>query len=182
MLTGRKTPISRIFLLTMLAFLLATLAAGCGQGDSQSRKGSSKLAPEFSLVSLDGKKLTRESLQGKVVILDFWATWCPPCRAAIPHLVELDKKYRDRGLVIIGISLDRGGQDEVLKFARENHIGYELVMGSDNDIQKCFADVTSIPTIMLLNQKAEIVFRAVGFNADIAQTVEEKITELLGSQ
>ncbi|MBW1644841.1 MAG: TlpA family protein disulfide reductase [Deltaproteobacteria bacterium] len=178
-MSARRTrQTARFFLYTMLALLL-TWTAGCGKNEQAGKKKAGKLAPDFSLVSLDGKQLTRESLQGKVVILDFWATWCPPCRAAVPHLVELDKKYRDQGLVIIGISLDRGGKDEVLKFARENQVSYDLVLGVDNDILKSFSDVTSIPTIILLNQKSEIVFRAVGFNADISQTVEKKVKELL---
>ena len=178
MLTIKLKSTKKPFLFAALLFILLT-GMGCGKSDQPKERDIGKLAPDFSLVSLDGQKLSRESLKGNVVILDFWATWCPPCRAAIPHLVELDRKYGPEGLVIIGISLDRGGQDEVMKFAKENRISYDLVMGTENDILKAFGNITSIPTIILLNQKSEIIFKAVGYNSDIAQTIDQKIAKLL---
>ncbi|NIA19479.1 MAG: redoxin domain-containing protein [Xanthomonadaceae bacterium] len=160
-----------------LVLILCGLIA-CGDSSAPKQKNG-KLAPDFSLTSLDGKELTRDSLKGKVVILDFWATWCPPCRAAIPHLVEMYKKYHDQGLVVVGISLDRGGKEEVSDFAERNHIDYDLVMGVNNAILKDFGEVSSIPTIIILNQQAEIIFKAVGYNAEIAQTIDDKVTESL---
>lgn len=160
-----------------LLFILCGLI-GCGDSSAPKQKNAN-LAPDFSMTSLDGKKLTRDSLKGKVVILDFWATWCPPCRAAIPHLVEIHKKYRDQGLVVVGISLDRGGKEEVADFAERNHIDYDLVMGVNNSILKNFGDVSSIPTIIILNRKSEIIFKAVGFNSEIAQTIDSKVAEAL---
>ncbi|MBN2332030.1 MAG: TlpA family protein disulfide reductase [Deltaproteobacteria bacterium] len=165
-------------LLTIVLFLILISFCSCGQSSGPEEK-KGKLAPDFSLTSFAGKKLTRDSLNGKVVILDFWATWCPPCRAAIPHLVELDKEYRDRGLVIIGVSLDRGGKEEVADFARRNQMDYDLALGIDNAILKSFGEISSIPTMIVLNQKSEIVFRAVGFNNEIAQAIDDKIIELL---
>jgi len=150
----------------------------CSDSSAPKQKNE-KLAPDFSLTSLDGKKLTRDSLKGKVVILDFWATWCPPCRASIPHLVELYKKYHDQGLVVVGISLDRGGGQEVSDFAERNHIDYDLVMGVNNAIIKDFGEVSSIPTIIILNRQAEIVFKAVGYNPEIARAIDNKVAESL---
>ena len=164
----------KIFALFLILFGLI----GCGDSSAPKQKNA-KLAPDFSMTSLDGKELTRDSLKGKVVILDFWATWCPPCRAAIPHLVEIHKKYRDQGLVVVGISLDRGGKEEVADFAERNHIDYDLVMGVNNAILKDFGDVSSIPTIIILNRQSEIIFKAVGFNAEIAQTIDSKVAESL---
>ncbi|HDJ28540.1 MAG TPA: TlpA family protein disulfide reductase [Proteobacteria bacterium] len=173
-LKARDRSCMRIF---ALALILCGLIA-CGDSSAPKQKNA-KLAPDFSLTSLDGKEITRDSLKGKVVILDFWATWCPPCRAAIPHLVEMHKKYRDQGLVVVGISLDRGGKEEVSDFAERNHIDYDLVMGVNNAILKDFGEVSSIPTIIILNQQAEIIFKAVGYNAEIAQTIDSKVAESL---
>jgi len=172
--TARNRTYIKIFALVLI--FCALIACGDSSAPKQ-KKG--KLAPDFSLTSLDGKKLNRDSLKGKVVILDFWATWCPPCRAAIPHLVELHKKYGDQGLVVIGISLDRGGKEEVADFAERNHIDYDLVMGINNAILKDFGDVSSIPTIIVLNQQAEIIFKAVGYNAEIAKNIDSKVAESL---
>ncbi|RLB65370.1 MAG: TlpA family protein disulfide reductase [Deltaproteobacteria bacterium] len=176
-MSATKTRFSTYLKIFVLGFILCGLIS-CG--DSSGPKGKKgKTAPDFSLTSLDGKKITRDSLKGKVVILDFWATWCPPCRAAIPHLVELHKKYHDQGLVIVGISLDRGGKDEVSDFAERNHIDYDLVMGINNAILKDFGEVSSIPTIIILNQQSEILFKAVGYNAEIAKTIDETVAKLL---
>jgi len=163
---------------TLVLLLILCGLIACGDSSTPKQKNE-KLAPDFSLTSLDGKKITRDSLKGKVVILDFWATWCPPCRAAIPHLVELYKKYGNQGLVIVGVSLDRGGKEEVADFAERNHIDYNLVMGANNAILKDFGDVSSIPTIIILNQQSEIIFKAVGYNAEIAQTIDGKVVESL---
>lgn len=176
-MTVLKTKYGLYLKIIAVAFVLCGFIA-CGDSSAPKKK-EGKLAPDFSLTSLDGKKLSRDALKGKVVILDFWATWCPPCRAAIPHLVELHKKYRDQGLVIIGISLDRGGKDEVADFAERNHIDYDLVMGVNNAILKDFGAVSSIPTIIVLNQQAEITFKSVGYNAEIAKNIEEKVVESL---
>ena len=172
-----KTRLSTFLKIIALTLILCGLIS-CGDSSSPKNK-KGKLAPDCSLTSLDGKKISRDSLKGKVVILDFWATWCPPCRAAIPHLVELHKKYQQQGLEIIGISLDRGGKDEVAEFGERNHVDYDLVMGINNAILKDFGEVSSIPTIIVLNQQSEIVFKAVGYNAEIAKTIDETVAKLL---
>ncbi len=170
---GNRAYIKIFALILILCGLIA-----CGDSSAPKQKNE-KLAPDFSLTSLDGRKLTRDSLKGKVVILDFWATWCPPCRASIPHLVELYKKYHDQGLVVVGVSLDRGGRQEVADFAERNHIDYDLVMGVNNAIIKDFGEVSSIPTIIILNRQAEIIFKAVGYNPEIARTIDNKVAESL---
>src|SRR5262245_16639353 len=85
--------------------------------------------PEFSVRDLDGKTITSGSLRGKVVIVNFWATWCPPCRAEIPDLIALQDKYRDQ-LQIIGISQDETGPEDVRKFATEQRMNYPIVMST----------------------------------------------------
>ena len=88
--------------------------------------------PAWTLKDVDGKPVTSDELKGKVVVLDFWATWCGPCRSEIPGYVELQKKYREAGLAVVGVSLDQDGLEKVRKFIEEKGINYRIVMGDDN--------------------------------------------------
>lgn len=125
-----------------------------------------KKAAEFNLTKIGEKgSLKLSDLKGKVVILDFWATWCPPCRAGIPDLVELKKQYKD-DLEIVGISLDaitRGGmtKDDVIPFMKEFKINYPIVDGDMNVIQ-AYGGIQSIPTSFVIDKKGNVVNMHVG--------------------
>jgi thiol-disulfide isomerase/thioredoxin len=95
------------------------------------------------------------------VVLDFWATWCGPCRSEIPGYVELQKKYGDAGLVIVGVSLDRGGPAIVKKFIEEQKINYLVVMGDDK-IAEAFGGVDAIPTTFIIDRSGTARFRKEG--------------------
>jgi len=118
-------------------------------------------APNFELVDANGKKIRLSDFKGKVVILDFWATWCAPCRMEIPGYVDLYKKYNDRGLEIIGISLDRDGWTPVRPFMKQYNINYPIVIG-DMDIVQAYGGIQSIPTTFIINRNGEVVERKIG--------------------
>ena len=159
-----------------LIILMLSLLSGCG--DSQKKAKVKKSVPAFSLTSLDGNEITRDNLKGKVVILDFWATWCAPCRAAIPHMVDLYETYKDKGLEVVGVSMDQN-QSEVADFIKRNRVPYPIAMGTNNSITKDLGNISSLPTIILLDRKSSIEFKVVGFNAEIGTKLENKIKELL---
>ena len=161
-----------------ICLIIISLSLLSGRGDSQKKTKVKKSVPEFSLTSLDGNQITRDSLKGKVVILDFWATWCAPCRAAIPHLANLYETYKDQGLEVIGVSLDNG-KSEAVDFIKRNRVPYPIAMGTDNSITKDLGNISSLPTIILLNKKSSIELKVVGFNAEIGAKLEKKIKELL---
>ncbi len=173
----RKTPCYN-FIAACLILFIAAMLTGCGDSGSKKAKAP-KVVPNFSLTSLDDQPLTRDNLKGKVVLLDFWATWCAPCRAAIPHLITLYETYHDQGLEVIGVSLDQGGRSDVVDFVKRNHIPYPVAIGTNNSITKDLGNITSLPTIILLSKQSTIEFKVVGFNAEIAGKLESKLKKLL---
>ena len=116
--------------------------------------------PAFTAVDLDGRSVSTESFRGKVVILNFWATWCGPCRAEIPDLVALQERYRDT-LQVIGISQDEAPPAVVKRFAAEHKINYPVLMTTEQ-IDKLFPGISALPTSYIVNRDARVVQKHVG--------------------
>lgn len=144
------------------AALALALLAGRPDAHSESASSAKKTAPAWELKDVDGKKVQSADFKGKVVVLDFWATWCPPCRAEIPGFVELQKQYGDKGLVIVGVSLDEEGPSVVKPFMKKYKINYPIVMG-DQKIVEAFGGVTGIPTTFVIDREGQIISKHVGF-------------------
>jgi cytochrome c biogenesis protein CcmG/thiol:disulfide interchange protein DsbE len=123
--------------------------------------GERKIAPEFVLYTFDGNNLKMSDYRGKIVILDFWATWCPPCRKGIPDLIELQNEFKE-DLVIIGISLDQPSTIGSLKsFIQEYGINYSIVFGT-MEVAMAYGNIQAIPTSFVVNRDGEIVEKFVG--------------------
>jgi thiol-disulfide isomerase/thioredoxin len=133
-------------------------------------------APPFLLQDLDGNPVSTAQWPGKVVILNFWATWCPPCRDEIPLLVELAKKYKD-GLQIVGVSLDDSSPVEVKRFAQIFHVNYPIVMGSHELISE-YGGVPALPTTFLINKEGRIVLKHEGLYPP--EVYETEVRSLMG--
>ncbi|MGQ0734903.1 MAG: TlpA family protein disulfide reductase [Acidobacteriota bacterium] len=130
--------------------------------------------PAFTVTTLDGRTISSADLSGKVTLINFWATWCGPCRAEIPDLVALQERYRE-DLLIIGVSEDEGGTAEVERFAREHRINYPIVMATPQ-LHEAFPGIVALPTSYLLNRDARIVQRQVGL---LDRTLTERATQAL---
>lgn len=135
------------------------------------------LAPDFSLKTLDGEEITLSKLKGKTVLLDFWATWCGPCRESLPHLIQLYKTYHDKGLEIIGMNLDKGDVEKVRHFVKSMDIPYPIIITPD-EVSRNFG-VTGLPTTIFIDKEGHIREKIVGFNGTIAQKMTANIADLL---
>jgi len=133
-------------------------------------------APPFLLLDLDGNVVSTAAWQGKVVLVNFWATWCPPCREEIPILIQLSEKYKD-DLLVIGISVDDGPPDEVKEFARRIGVNYPIVMRSRELIAE-YGGVPALPTTFLVNKDGRVVQKHEGlFSPGLYET---EVRALLG--
>ena len=173
--------VKKLFLVSMIA--LTGFAFNCNQIEAKNSDGDivtinkdSDKAPDFALKSVDGKIVKLSDYKGKIVIIDFWATWCPPCRRGIPDLVELQKEYK-KDLVVIGISLDAAKTiKDVPGFIKEYGINYPIVYG-DQQVTIDYGGIRSIPTSFVIDQKGNVVDSNVGLVSK--DTFVNKIKELL---
>ncbi len=136
------------------------------------------VAADFTLPKLDGTNLSLKDLKGKVVILDFWATWCPPCRKMIPELQNLYNKYKDQGLEVVGLSLDEGTPDNVKSFVENTKITYPIVLGN-REVSKAYGQINAIPTTFIIDKNGVIRDKHIGYQGE--QEMEEIIKPLLGN-
>jgi peroxiredoxin len=118
-------------------------------------------APAWRLKDPAGKEVSSTSLAGKVVVVDFWATWCAPCREEVPGYIDLQTRLGPKGVVVVGLSLDEDGAKAVAAFAKKHGVNYLLLM-ADDAVQKAFGGIESIPTTFLIDREGRIRHRKVG--------------------
>ncbi len=158
------SPVMRTLLRFSLPALLvaaAVLAASLAPGRAHAELADLGAAPDFKFRTFDGRELTRDALKGKVVVVDFWATWCPPCVDELPGYAALQQKHGADGLVIIGVSFDRKKPDFVQQFADRLGVNYPLTMGNA-DVAELFGGFDALPTTFLIDREGRIRHRKVG--------------------
>lgn len=134
-------------------------------------------APEFTLEGLKGSRISLSDLSGKVVMLNVWATWCGPCKREIPDFIEAYERYKDKGLEIIGISVDRISQSRVLQFAEKYKINYPVVMATSR-LTKDYGPFPAIPVTIIIDKNRKIRYRQIGLvNKKFIETWFTKLAE-----
>lgn len=161
---------------TMVALaMVLPLSVGSLAADPLDERDQEKAA-EFRLPTLEGGKVSSEELRGKVVLIDLWATWCPPCLEMIPILEAMHEKYAEKGLAVVGVSLDEEGPSVVDPFVREQGIGYTIAFPNDAFL-KGYGPIEAIPMLFVLDREGKIRKRFVGFHR--RQKLEALVSSLL---
>ncbi len=118
-------------------------------------------APDFTLPTLDGSKITLSEFRGKAVLLNFWATWCAPCKVEMPWFADLQKEYGKDGLVVLGVAMDDSSPASIAKFAHEMGVNYPVLLGTDK-VSDDYGDVQYLPTTFYIGRDGTIVDKMTG--------------------
>jgi thiol-disulfide isomerase/thioredoxin len=153
-----------------VAALLGTVACTLPEEKEASKPatkdvGARKMAPEFTLKDSTGKVVHLSDYKGKVVLLDFWATWCGPCRAEAPIVDQVSRRWRDKGVVVVGVNTDLPDQGDPKAFAMAHNLTYPIVHDTEGQAQRAFA-VDSLPTLVVVSRTGKITAVRTGMTDD----------------
>jgi len=161
----------------MREFLLGRAAPVAADGFA--RPGDRRPAPNFSLTDAAGRQVKLSEFRGKVVLLNFWATWCAPCTKEIPWFVEMQQSHGERGFSVIGVSMDEGGWAAVTPFVKAKGVNYPVVIGND-EMARDFGGVTSLPMSIVIDRSGRVAALHAGicrkdeYESDINRVLNEK--------
>ena len=156
---------------------LAVCLAACSRPPKQA--SNLKPAPDFSLKDATGQTVKLSDFRGKVVLLNFWATWCGPCKIEIPWFISFQQQFKDRDFAVMGISLDEDGWDSVKPYIAQAKINYRIMIGNDQ-IDKAYGGLESLPTTFVIDRGGKIASKHVGLVSK--STYESEIERLLNSK
>lgn len=175
-----------------LALAVCLVLSGCSsshkpaEASSLKPEGKRKAAPEFSLRDINGKNVSLSEYRGKIVLLNFWATWCGPCKMEIPWFADFEQKYKSKGFAVIGVSMDEDGWDSVKPFVEHMHMNYRVVLGNDS-IADIYGGVSALPTTFLIDRQGRIVAAHEGlvskgdYESEIDELLQTSSSAVLGN-
>jgi thiol-disulfide isomerase/thioredoxin len=163
----KRNPLILFFIAAIVA---AMLFAGIRMARNNRANGPAKgqligsLAPDFELQTLDGKNLRLSDLRGKAVLLNFWATYCGPCKIEMPWFVELQREYGPQGFQIVGVAMDDASTEEIAKFAKEMGVNYPILLGKES-VGQSYGGVSVLPTTFFLDRDGKLIAREFGLQS-----------------
>jgi peroxiredoxin len=169
---------------TFAAVFAALWLAGCGGAPDSVRAAvkaetARKPAPDFTLKDGDGKVVKLSDYKGKVVLLNFWATWCGPCKIEIPWFVEFEQNFRDKGFAVLGVSMDEEGWSVVKPYVAAHKVNYRMLIGDDMTAQM-YGGVESLPTSFLIDRQGRTAAVHIGLVSK--KVYQDDIAQLLGKE
>ncbi len=180
----------KILLVMLIALLTVGVFLGCGGNNTSNNSNSapnntsntaknSNLAPDFSWRDSSGKIMHLSDLRGRIVMLDFWATWCGPCKMTIPHVEALYEKYKDKGVVVIGVDLDTAAhRNDVINFIKSHNMHYLVISDAKGGVASQYG-ATSIPRFFIIDKKGGIAFTKIGYDPNMEKIISDEIDKLL---
>jgi peroxiredoxin len=146
---------------------------------SKPTRSNIKAAPEFALKDSDGRTVKLSEYKGKVVLLNFWATWCGPCKVEIPWFIQFEQQYKDRGFAVLGVAMDEEGWSVVRPYITDRKMNYRILLG-DDAVAQSYGGVDSLPTSFIINREGKIAARHVGLVAK--SDYEDEIKDILDNK
>ena len=135
------------------------------------------IAPDFDLKAIDGSSLKLSSLRGKAVLLNFWATYCEPCKVEMPWFVELQKQYGPQGFQVVGVAMDDASADNVLAFAKKMGVNYPILLGQES-VGQSYGGIPVLPTTIFIDRNGKVIAREFGLQS--RSVFVEHIKQALG--
>ena len=172
------TELPKVFAILLFLSLRVATNAQDSAHDTLIPEAQRKSAPDFTLTDAKSRAVTLSAYRDRVVLLDFWATWCGGCKTEIPWYMEFDRKYRDHGLTVIGVAMDDEGRKVVNPFVKQKGIDYTIVIG--NDVLAKQYNLTAMPLTLLIDRKGRVAVSHAGvvnrddFENDIQQLLKER--------
>ncbi len=167
---------SLALLLVAQACTPSSLAVSGDQQEATVGVNVGQVAPDFTLVDLEGNQVSLSDFRGKVVFINFWATWCPPCRAEMPEIEAVYQDYKDKGVVVIGVDI-RETEEAVLQYVRQGGYSWTFVLDTSGEVAANYK-VVAIPTSFFIDKEG--IIRAVSIGAMTKRAIEIKLTEAIG--
>ena len=170
---------SRQYIFPAILAIVLSLALSCSKAGEAPKPADTNAAPHFTVDSVDGKKIDLSAFRGKVVILDFFATWCEPCRISAPELESVYERYKDKGVAVIALAADEGPDAAagVREFMKELRLSYPVGVGGEGVMKQYGA--YSLPTTVIIDRQGKIHSKHLGITADYAKRLAAEIEPLL---
>lgn len=177
--SGKRNPLALVVVAVVAAAMLYFgfhMARRSGPAPPITKSGP---APDFTLQSLDGNSMRLSDLRGKAVLLNFWATWCSPCKIEMPWFIELQKQYGARGLQIVGVAMDDSSKEDIAKFAKDMGVNYPVLLGKE-EVGDAYGGVPALPETFFIGRDGKIVDKIIGLKGKAE--IEDSIKKALNTQ
>ena len=175
----KRNPMVLVVVALVVALMLYVGFHMARRTGSTPRIAKSTVAPDFSLESLDGKSVRLSDLRGKAVLLNFWATWCGPCKIEMPWFVELQNQYGAQGLQIIGVAMDDASKEDIAKFAKDMGVNYPILIGKES-IGDQYGGIPALPETFFIGRDGKMVDKIIGLKGK--SEIEDAVKKALNTQ
>ena len=176
----KRDPVIFVVVALAISLMLVFAYKATGKQPSDGPTGAGKPAPEFELQALDGKTIKLSDLRGKAVVVNFWATWCQPCRVEMPWFVDLQKQYGPDGLQILGINADEdASKEELEKFAKNMGVNYPVLLGKE-EVEQAYGGIQFLPVTVYVDRDGNVVDKVFGLKG--RAEIEDDIKVALGKK